>query len=288
MVHLFNPNKIIAVHINYNNRIETKDECNFLRSLCNKLNVKLYIRTIYEIQRKQASETDMREVYENYTKKVRFNSYKKAFELEGGIGIPIVILGHNKDDCFENILTNISYKNKYDNLNGIEISMIIDNINFYRPIINITKSDIYKYAINHNLPYLKNSTPDWCQRGKIRTIVVPALEKWDNRIIDGLFNITEILKDLHTNLYINVRNLKIINNSNINSLNTSLLFWKYGIFNLFNFYASNKSLNCLIERLNLFKLNFNFKEINKKTKIIIKKNLFGVVYFHVVNSYSRS
>ena len=41
MVHLFNPNKIIAVHINYNNRIETKDECNFLRSLCNKFNVKL-------------------------------------------------------------------------------------------------------------------------------------------------------------------------------------------------------------------------------------------------------
>ena len=274
MVQIFNSNKIIAVHINYNNRPETIDECNFLKTYCNHLNVKLYIRTINEIQRKKASDNDMREVYENYTKKVRFNSYKKAFELEGGIGIPIVILGHNKDDCFENILTNISYKNKYDNLNGIEISMIIDNINFYRPIINITKSDIYKYAINHNLPYLKNSTPDWCQRGKIRTIVVPALEKWDNRIIDGLFNITEILKDLHTNLYINVRNLKIINNSNINSLNTSLLFWKYGIFNLFNFYASNKSLNCLIERLNLFKLNFNFKEINKKTKIIIKKNLY--------------
>ena len=152
--------------------------------------------------------------------------------------------------------------------------MTIDNINFYRPIIDIPKADIYKYAINHNLPYLKNSTPDWCQRGKIRTSVVPVLEQWDNRIIDGLFNITEILKDLHINLYLNVKEMKKTNIIDINSLNTSILFWKYGIFNLFNFYPSNKSLNCLIERLKIFKTNYKSKEINKKTKIIINKNLY--------------
>ncbi len=271
---IFDFNRIVAVHINYNNRPETKDECNFLKSYCNELNVKLYIRHINEIQRKQAIDNDMREVYETYTKKVRFNSYKRAFELEGGIGMPIVILGHNKDDCFENILTNIVYKNKYDNLNGIDILTIINDIIFYRPIINIPKSEIYKYANNHNLPYLNNSTPNWCQRGKIRTMVTPILKKWDNKIIDGLFNLSDILKDLHINLYLNVKELKIENVSNIDNLNTSLLFWKYGIFNIFNFYPSNKSLNCLIERLKLFKLNYNFKEINKKTKIIINKNLY--------------
>ena len=217
----------------------------------------------------------MREVYENYTKRVRFNSYKKAFELEGGIGIPIIILGHNKDDCLENILTNIAYKNKYDNLNGIEMSMIIDNIKFYRPIIEISKKDIYDFAHNNYLPYLINSTPVWCQRGKIRTSVVPILEKWDFRVIDGLFNITSILKDLHLNLYMTVNNnFKIKDEILINNLNTSILYWKYGIFKLFNFYPSNKSLNSLIERLNLFKENYKIKEINKKTKIIINKSLY--------------
>jgi tRNA(Ile)-lysidine synthetase-like protein len=275
MVKLYGNRKIIAVHINYNNRKETEYECDFLIWFCSKLKIHLYIRTIREIQRQQAINNDMREVYENYTKRVRFNSYRKAYELEGGVGILIVILGHNKDDCLENILTNIAYKNKYDNLNGIEMSMIIDNINFYRPIIEISKKEIYNYAYNHNLPYLKNSTPDWCQRGKIRTSVVPILEKWDMRVIDGLFNMTSILQDLHLNLYMTINNnFKIRDEILISNLNTSILYWKYGIFKIFNFYASNKSLNALIERLNLFKDNYNFKEINKKTKIIIKKSLY--------------
>jgi len=275
MVKLYGSHKVIAVHINYNNREETKYEVNYLLWLCNKLKIKLYVRTIYEIKRMQSINNDMREVYENYTKRVRFNSYRKVNELEGGKGNPIVILGHNKDDCMENILTNMAYKNKYENLNGIEISMLIDNINFYRPLIDVYKKDIYKYAINHNLPYLKNSTPIWCQRGKIRTLVIPTLEKWDNRIIDGLFNMSNILKDLHINLYQTVNaTFNNKNEININSLNTSFLYWKYGIYKLYSFYPSNKSLNCLIDRLKLFKENFRYKEINKKTKIIINKDLY--------------
>jgi tRNA(Ile)-lysidine synthetase-like protein len=276
-VYLFTNNNVVAVHINYNNRKETNEEVKFLQWFCNKLNVSLYIRTIHEIKRQTSIENDMREVYETYTKRVRFNSYRKAHEIENKDNkeIPIVILGHNKDDCIENILTNITYKNKYDNLNGIELSMNIDNINFYRPLIDVSKKEIYEFANTYNLSYLKNSTPDWCQRGKIRTTVVPVLNNWDSRFLDGLTCMTSILKDLHLNLYMTVNNN--FHNTNIltvNNLNTSILFWKYGIFKLFNFYPSNKSLQSLIQRLEQWKNSYDTREINKKTKIIIKKNLF--------------
>ncbi len=275
-VQLFGNLRVIAIHINYNNRKETADEVNFLIWICNKLKVKLYVRTIYEIKRQYSIDNDMREVYETYTKRVRFNSYRKVHELENNSSkLPIIILGHNKDDCIENILTNISYKNKYDNLNGIELSMIIDNINFYRPLIETPKKEIYEFANKHNLSYLKNSTPDWCQRGKIRTSVMPILEKWDHRFIDGLSNMTSILKDLHLNLYMTINNnFKYRDQILVANLNTSILYWKYGICKLFNFYPSNKSLQSLIQRLEQWKNNYKTKEINKKTKIIIKKNLF--------------
>ena len=89
-------------------------------------------------------------------------------------------------------------------MRGSDIISEIDGIIFYRPLLNISKNDIYKFALDNNLPFFKNSTPEWCQRGKIRSMVVPVLEKWDNRIIDGLFNLSSIMSELYKNMMINV------------------------------------------------------------------------------------
>lgn len=270
--------KVIAVHINYNNRNETSEEIKFLSAICYYLDIKLYIRTINEINRKNANEIDLRDVYESYTKRVRFNSYKKVFEIENDNNQekPLVILGHNKDDCLENILTNIAYNNKYENLRGSDIISEIDGIIFYRPLLNISKNDIYKFALDNNLPFFKNSTPDWCQRGKIRSMVVPVLEKWDNRIIDGLFNLSSIMGELYKNMMINVNEFGRSGIINIEKLSDSYLLWRNIIFNLYSFYPSNKSLRALIERINIWKKKEH--QINEKTKIIINKKLILLLW----------
>ncbi len=281
---------LIAVHINYNNREETKEEVKFLRYICKNLNVKLYVRTITEIKRKQANDNDLRDVYESYTKKIRFNSYKQAFinnNNNNNHKKPIVVLGHNKDDCFENILTNISYKNKYENLKGIELKTEIDGIDFHRPLINVSKNDIYEYSRNNNIPYLNNSTPEWSQRGKIRSSVVPVLEKWDKRIIGGLFDLSDVLRDLHLNLKSSINNFNEYHKDiNLENFNLSLLYWKYGIFKLYNTYPSNKSLISLIERFKLWKSNYDKLELHKKTKIIINKNIYLEIWKCRKNCYS--
>ena len=256
--------KIIAVHINYNNRIEVDDEVGFLRCLCSYYDIDLYVRKITEINRKDSMMNDLRDIYESYTKKIRFNSYKCI-----GGNNPIVILGHNKDDCLENILTNIAYNNKYENLIGFDYISKIDDITFIRPLINVYKNDIYDFAKIHNLPYLKNSTPDWCQRGKIRNEVKPVLENWDKRFIDGLFNLSDIMKDYNKT----INNFKINDKNTLDKLNTSKLYWKYGLFNEFKIYISNKSLQSLIERLDLWKNKYHLYDINKKITIIINKNI---------------
>ena len=274
--------KIAAIHINYNNRQEVEEEVKFLRCLCSQLDIDLYVRKISEINRYKCMINDLRDIYEAYTKKVRFNSYKK---LQDGYEKSVVIMGHNKDDCFENILTNIAYNNKYENLIGIEYKSIIDNITFIRPLIDIAKNDIYKFAKEHNLPYLKNSTPDWCQRGKIRNEVVPILEKWDNRIIDGLFNLSNILKNYNEILNKSIENFRITEKGELETLNLSDLYWKYGIHKIFNLYISNKSLKSLIERLELWKDKYNKIDINKKTKIIINKNINMIIIKRSNNNY---
>ena len=279
IIKLYPNKKIIAVHINYNNRNEVEEEVKFLRCLCCFFDIELYVRKIAEINRYICMCNDLRDIYESYTKKIRFNCYRKFGK------IPTIILGHNKDDCFENILTNIAYNSKYDNLRGIEYSVIIDNINFIRPLINVSKNDIYKFAIMHNLPYLKNSTPNWSQRGKIRAEVVPVLMKWDNRIIDGLFNLSEVMKDYNEILMKSIETFSEIEVGEIELLNISKLYWKHGIYKIFNFYITNKSLLALISRLELWRNKYNSIDVNKKTLIIVSNNLTVIIIKRSNNKY---
>jgi tRNA(Ile)-lysidine synthetase-like protein len=266
----------VCVHINYKNRGVADDEADFIANFCYKHNIKLYVREITEINRNKCmlNDINMREIYEDYTRKIRFNTYKAVCDD------PIVILGHNKDDTFENILTNITYKCKYNNLKGMEEHSVCNDITFLRPLINVPKNDIYQFAQKHNIPYVKNSTPDWSQRGKIRNNIIPVLNNWDKRVVPGLFNLSENIQDMYLIMESNVNiivnkfrlscnnnsyELQLSNNEFINYLHK--LIWKEIIYKLFNCYPSNKSLIALIERLNLW-----LKQ-KKHTKIVINKNI---------------
>jgi len=271
----------VCVHINYKNREEADDEATFIANFCYKHNIKLYVREINEINRNKCmlSDINMREIYEDYTRKIRFNTYKAVYD-NYNYNYPVVILGHNKDDAFENILTNITYNCKYKNLKGMEEHSICDNITFLRPLLNVPKNDIYEFAHKHNIPYVKNSTPEWSQRGKIRNNIVPVLDNWDKRVVPGLFNLSENIQDMYSIMESNVN--IIINKFRLNSCNNSYeidlshneyinylhkLIWKEIIYKLFNCYPSNKSLIALIERLNLW-----LKQ-KKHTTIVINKNI---------------
>jgi tRNA(Ile)-lysidine synthetase-like protein len=272
----------VCVHINYKNREVADDEADFIANFCYKHNIKLYVREINEINRNKCMSSDinininininMREIYEDYTRKIRFNTYKAVCNF------PVVILGHNKDDALENILTNITYNCKYKNLKGMEEHCVCDNITFLRPLLNVSKNDIYQFAHKHNIPYVKNSTPEWSQRGKIRNNIVPVLDNWDKRVLPGLFNLSENIQDMYSimesNVNIIINKFRLNNNSYeldlshnefINYLHK--LIWKEIIYKLFNCYPSNKSLITLIERLNLW-----LKQ-KKHTTIVINKNI---------------
>ena len=110
--------KVIGVHINYGNRETCDLEVEFVKRWCRLLNIELYIRHISEIQRHKKTDGEIdtqnshgREFYEKITKKIRFDMYRK-------FNSPI-ILGHNKDDCTENIFANIRKSRSYDNLMGM-------------------------------------------------------------------------------------------------------------------------------------------------------------------------
>ena len=188
-----------AVHICYNNRKECNLEKEFLRMICYKLNVPLYIRNITSIKRNHSldfhenshenpyeksheNKTD-REFYEEITRIFRFDSYSQFKED--------VITGHNLTDCFENEITNLNKNIKFDNLSGMEMYSEEMNVRMIRPLLNIHKEQIFEFAMNNNIPFLRDTTKKFTQRYKLRELVFPKINEHFPNFSYGLHSFTK-------------------------------------------------------------------------------------------------
>ena len=233
-----------AVHINYNNRVSANSEAQFVMKWCNLLGIECYVRKITEISRNECKQNGLRTIYEKYTRDVRYQSYRDA---QG----TVVVLGHNKDDVIENILTNISHKTKYDDLKGMAVHSIQDGIHFWRPFLEISKSDIYTIAKNFNIPHLPDSTPEWTNRGKVRRNVMPVLDNWMSGFQNSLIHLSDSLQDLYNSLDLEIE--CIIRNSNNsvyciqNIFDRSHMFLR-AFFNKLHIYPSDKSIDNLLQK----------------------------------------
>jgi tRNA(Ile)-lysidine synthase TilS/MesJ/uncharacterized protein (DUF924 family) len=182
-----------CVHINYMNRAECLEEERFLRYWCEQvIRVPLYVRQIREINRPRCMANGFRDLYESYTHNVRFDTYVNVGEF--------IMLGHNQDDTVENTLTNLAACSHYDNLLGMREFMAQTHrdepLKLLRPLLSVSKAEIYQYASLFALPYLADSTPKWSQRGKIRDIVRPAIQTWNPQLLTGLTTLSSHLSEM--------------------------------------------------------------------------------------------
>jgi tRNA(Ile)-lysidine synthetase-like protein len=159
----------VACHINYNNREETSMEQDFLEYWCNTNSIKLYIKTIVNLKRKNSKRSD----YEYESKKIRFDFYKEVMKNEG---LDCILLAHHKDDIIENIFANVCRGRYILDLAVIKEQSTINDVSIMRPLIELYKSSIYEFASSYEVPYFKDTTPEWSVRGKFRNKIYPLLE----------------------------------------------------------------------------------------------------------------
>jgi tRNA(Ile)-lysidine synthetase-like protein len=282
----YGSDNVVAVHINYNNRKECQDEVEIIKLWCSFLKIKLYIRKIIELNRPECMELELRDLYESFTRDIRYSTYLNVSRLVKSENC-IVYLGHNKDDRFENILTNITSESHYHNLNGMELKTIQlfqdDSITFIRPMLNIVKSDIFSFANYCQIPHFVDSTPKWSQRGKIRDLVRPAIESWNPKTIDSFFELSNVLSDLISiaestaDFYVKKINEERTFKIKISDIPQKILFKT--IFVKLGLNITQKGLDAFYEKIEFIKNNFdkykinskNFYQLNKTTKLEWKK-----------------
>lgn len=159
--------KIIAIHMNYNNRDESKDEEDFLREYCNERNIN-FICHSFNFKRGSIKRSD----YESLTKQIKFEIYKNVLTQ---YNLNSILLAHHKDDVIENVFTNFCKGENFLNLSVIKESNFILGVNIVRPLVNYFKQNIYDYAHFYEIPYFLDTTPNWSVRGKFRNNLLPIL-----------------------------------------------------------------------------------------------------------------
>ena len=283
-------NNIIAVHISYNNRDESDYERNFVKHYCSVLQVPLYIRNIWEIKR---SQDKYRDLYESITQTFRFDLYKKFDNA-------VVLLGHNKDDCFENVITNTLKSRSLNNLKGMTFEVEKNGCIILRPFLEIYKKDIYEFANYVKIPYLYDSTPDWSCRGRIRDNIVPVFNDFDPNLINRFLELSNTYSDIYTifdDIILNVYNIRIFNiRFDLDEItHYPSIFWKKIIEiylkknNFSNIMVSNNSIQNFTDKINRrkyskinltkdficeYKLEKGILDIKKPVLIFPKKIIF--------------
>ena len=302
----YNSNKIkniIAIHINYNNRTHSGDELDFVNYYCNKLGIKLYLRTIKEISRNNCLHNGLRDLYEDITKNIRYDMYR--LNIKNDSDRTYILLGHNKDDCFENVITNISNKSNYNNLCGMEVLKEIEGMMFWRPLLSIEKRHILDCANINKIHYLYDSTPTWSVRGKIRDTVRPSLLLLknnegieDNSTIDSFFYLRDYIantQDIFNELIIKnlISKIKYMDAENSRKYiteysKTEMLSLKYIViakifFSKLNIRYSHKAIKDFCEYIGTFD---TLSKTQQGRKFILSKSCIIDIKINSKNNYN--
>lgn len=149
----------IAVHILYGNRAESDEEFLFIQEYCRRCGVPLFT---YKIEHLRRNNVD-RNFYESMTRDIRFEVYKAV----GGAN-PQVILGHIKEDAVENVWTNLCKNEHLADLVKMSFRDVQRGVALLRPFLSVEKKCIFECSRSLGIPFLKNTTPSWSNRGKFR------------------------------------------------------------------------------------------------------------------------
>lgn len=221
--------KVIAVHIYYGNRDDSMDEAEFIKDWCAMYDIQLIIKYIRYMKR--SDELIDRENYEQITNNIRFDTYKFIETIVGKIRG--VCLGHHQGDQIENVLMNIMNGKQYGDIMGMYPVSNIKDVDIWRPFLLHPKHDIFEFAHSNLVPYTKDTTPEWSNRGKIRNKLYPLLQEifpgFDNKLLDFGNHAVEY---------------NIEQSEKLNYLCNFIVFEEYGckISNLTELYKINDSL----------------------------------------------
>ncbi len=176
--------QLIVAHVNHNTgRKGQFEEQEFVKNYCKK-NSLIFETMIIEEYGDDNFHNEARSIRYNY-----FNSLVKKYHAK------YVFTAHHADDLIETILMRIVRGSTLKGYSGFSKTVKMNNYYIIRPLINVTKNEIYKYLDKHKLKYMQDqsNTKDIYTRNRFRKYIVPEFKKEDKMVHEKFYKFSKTL-----------------------------------------------------------------------------------------------
>lgn len=159
---------IVVCHVNYHYRYDSDVDQQLVESYCKDRSIPYFIKNVEEKENHNG----------NFQMQARILRYTFYYEIAKKYNTDRVILGHHKDDCMETIYMQLA-RNSTKGYLGIQPISKVQNVRVYRPLLEVSKKELYEYCQNHQVLYHEDYTnfqTDFT-RDYVRNEVLPTLSK---------------------------------------------------------------------------------------------------------------
>lgn len=177
------PISLSAIHIDHGISSKSKQWTDFCQNICNSLGIPL------QISRHQITKSGG-ESLENNARQARYQTFFKH-------KADVIILAHHQNDQVETTLSQIFRGSDLHNVAAMNIVSQKQDKIFWRPLLNISRSEIEAYAKEFLLEYITDESnfDTIFLRNFIRHNILPALINWDKNIATKILNFNSQIKD---------------------------------------------------------------------------------------------
>ena len=160
-------NRLVAVHFNHHLRGEESDsEAVNARRFAGSLNIEF---RLIDLDIAPGSNLEAR------ARQARLDAWKKLVsEYENAV----VVTGHHKDDCIENMFLRMGRGSNVSGLTGLQITSEVGGVKFFRPLIIYSRKEIEEFLIERGITtWAVDSSNLSCDytRNTLRNKILPEL-----------------------------------------------------------------------------------------------------------------
>jgi len=163
--------KIVCAHVHHNLRLESDEELEFVKEFCRNNDI------IFEFKRLEYEGKFSEEV----ARTKRYNFFE---EILNKYNSKTLLTAHHGDDLIETIIMKIVRGSTIKGYSGIEKISMRETYRILRPLLFLTKEEIYDYANKYNVPYREdytNSLDDYT-RNRYRKYLLPFIKEEKNNV----------------------------------------------------------------------------------------------------------